>query len=77
MLFSFLMETAMHEKIMLMSFLMETAIHDDREARRRRIFFCDSCTLDPGNRRGGTPPNLAKLISFLKVLKLISFREFC
>ena len=24
---------------MLMSFLMETAIHDDREARRRRIFF--------------------------------------
>ena len=40
---------------MLMSFLMETAIHDDREARRRRnffwiqarrrrIFFCDSCT---------------------------------
>ena len=24
---------------MLMSFLIETAIHDDREARRRRIFF--------------------------------------
>ena len=43
MLFSFLMETAMPEKIMLMSFLIETAIHDDREARRRRIF-CDSCT---------------------------------
>ena len=38
-LFSFLMETAMPEKIMLMSFLIETAIHDDREARRRLKIF--------------------------------------